>query len=309
MWNAGGLAVASKDSAERSRSPRAVCTTSSVPRNVHVAFSTLPSVRGSPFIVARATAQAPSSSATLLAPTGRARLAKVSAISISAATTCRLKAIIRRPRLLRRAGPVVGDGLLEVRVFLAGDETDPLQRGQMLLGLGRVVGHQVRLADVLVSAAMAGVELQRLLVVREGRLELAALAIGVAEVILDVRVARVAERGRGKRPDRAIPVLGRDGRFPRRIVRVEPSLLRLVVGRIGANRARQQGKAEPEHADPEQAGADPDAEHRYRLASRCFISRSSERSPSEFRVSLASFSKYSRAFFWSPENSAALAAP
>src|SRR5437899_754375 len=31
MWNAGGLAVASKDSAERSRSPRAVCTTSSVP--------------------------------------------------------------------------------------------------------------------------------------------------------------------------------------------------------------------------------------------------------------------------------------
>ena len=100
-----------------------------------------------------------------------------------------------RPRLLRRARPVVGDGLLEVLVFLAGDETDPLQRGQMLLGLGRVVGNQVRLADVLVSAAMAGVELERLLVVREGGLELAALAIGVAEVILDVRVTRVAERG------------------------------------------------------------------------------------------------------------------
>jgi hypothetical protein len=179
----------------------------------------------------------------------------------------------------------------------------------MLLGLGRVVGYQIGLADVLVGAAMARVELERLLVVREGRLELAALAIGVAEVILDIRVTRVAERGRGKRPDRAVPVLGRDSRLPRRIVRIEPAFFRLVLARIREARARLEGKTEREHPDAEQSGGDPDAHHDYLLASRCFISRSSDRSPSAFRVSFASFSKYSRAFFLSPENSAAFAAP
>src|SRR5215510_7090199 len=179
----------------------------------------------------------------------------------------------------------------------------------MLLGLGRIVGHQIGLADVLVGAAMARVELERLLVVREGRLELAALAIGVAEVVLDVRVAGVAERGRGKRPDRAVPVLGRDGRLPCRIVRIEPAFFRLFLARIGEARARPEDQAEREHSDGETSGGVPDPHHDYLLASRCFTSRSSDRSPSAFRVSFASFSKYSRAFFLSPENSAAFAAP
>src|SRR5262245_19558262 len=178
----------------------------------------------------------------------------------------------------------------------------------MLLGLGRVVGYQVRLADVFVGAAMAGVELERLLIVREGRLELAALPIGIAEVILDVRVAGVAKRGRGERPDRAGPVLGGDGRLPRRIVRIEPSFLGLLVVCIRKARARLEDKAEREQARGEQV-RDLDADHAYRLASRCFSSRSSDRSPSALRVSLASFSKYSRAFFLSLDNSAALAAP
>src|SRR5262245_7830481 len=178
----------------------------------------------------------------------------------------------------------------------------------MFLGLGRVVGHQVRLADVFVRAAMAGVELERLLIVREGRLELAALPIGIAEIILDVRVAGVAERGGGEQPDRAVPVLGGDGRLPRRVVRVEPAFLGLLVVGIGEARARPEEQAEREQASGEQV-RDLDAGHVYRLARRCFSSRSSDRSPSAFRVSFASFSKYSRAFFLSPENSAAFAAP
>lgn len=152
---------------------------------------------------------------------------------------------------------------------------------------------------------MAGIELQRALIVRESQLELAALAVGVAEVVLDVGVAGVTEGDRGKRPDRGIPVLGRDGRFSGRVLRVELSLLRRLVGRVGAGRARQQGEAEAEQDD-----GNLDADRvAYLLASRCFASRSSGRSPSAYRVSRASFSKYSRAFFASPEASAALAAP
>jgi hypothetical protein len=144
-----------------------------------------------------------------------------------------------RLALLCRSRPIVGDGLLEILVLLAGDEADPLQGGEVLLGLGQVVGHEVRLTEVLVGAAMAGIELQRAPVMREGWLELAALAVGVAEVVLDVGVARVAKDSRGKQPDRGIPVLGRDGRFPGRVLRVELSLLRRLVSRVSEGRARQ----------------------------------------------------------------------
>src|SRR5437762_10637727 len=84
-WNAGGSAVASKDSAERRRSPFTFCMTSSGPRNVHVAFSTLPSARSAPFTVAWATVQEPSRAVTLFARTGAATAA--SAKTASAATT------------------------------------------------------------------------------------------------------------------------------------------------------------------------------------------------------------------------------
>ena len=70
----------------------------------------------------------------------------------------------------------------------------------MFLGFGQVVGHEVRLTDVLVGTTMAGIGLQGALIVREGERKLAALAVGVAEVVLDVGVARVAKGGRGKRP-------------------------------------------------------------------------------------------------------------
>src|SRR5262245_38814924 len=138
----------------------------------------------------------------------------------------------------------------------------------MLLGLDRIVGHQVGLADVLVGTAMARVELERLLVVREGRLELAALAIRVAEVVLDVRVAGVAERGGGERPDRTVPVLGADGRLPCRIVRIEPAFLRLFLTRIGEARARPDDQAEREPPDGEPSGGVPDAHRDYRPARR-----------------------------------------
>src|SRR5215510_3582522 len=126
----------------------------------------------------------------------------------------------------------------------------------MLLGLGQVIGHQVRLAHVLVGAAMARVDLQRTLVVHEGGLELAALAVGVAQVVLDVGVARIAERGGGKQPDRGAPVFRRDGRFPRRVIRIELSFLRCLLGRLGEDYARREGETQAEQAD-----SDLEADH------------------------------------------------
>ena len=69
--------------------------------------------------------------------------------------------------------PVLCDGLLEVVELLAGEEADLLQRREMLLGLSQVVGHEVRVTDVLVGATMAGIELQGALMIREGERELA----------------------------------------------------------------------------------------------------------------------------------------
>ena len=127
----------------------------------------------------------------------------------------------------------------------------------MLLGLAQVVGHEVRLADVLVGAAMAGIELQRPLIVREGGLELATLAVGVAEIVLDVGVARIAKGGGGKQPDRGAPVLGRNGRLPRRVVRIELSLLRRLLGRLAEGRARHHGEGEAQTDQPDaNLGAD-----------------------------------------------------
>src|ERR671928_3503 len=65
------------------------------------------------------------------------------------------------------ARAVIGDRLLEIFQLLARDETDLLQRGEVLLGLRQLVHEQISLADVLVGAAMPGVEPQRFAVMLE----------------------------------------------------------------------------------------------------------------------------------------------
>src|SRR6266511_2409567 len=108
------------------------------------------------------------------------------------ATRRSLSSLVRRSRRsLACLAAVLRDFLLQVGVFLARDQADLLQRRQMLFGLGEIVYDEVRLADVLVGATVAWVELQRALIVSEGEIELAGVAIGVAEIILDVSVARI----------------------------------------------------------------------------------------------------------------------
>ena len=66
----------------------------------------------------------------------------------------------------------------------------------MRFGLVLFADHQIRLADIFVRAAVPRVQLQRTLVAGEGLRHLAGVAVRVAEVVLDVGVARVAQRRR-----------------------------------------------------------------------------------------------------------------
>src|SRR6266566_8623882 len=113
---------------------------------------------------------------------------------IARALWCASGRLVRRTRRsLARLAAVLRDFLLQVFVFLTRDQADLLERRQVLFGLRELVHDQVGLADVLVCAAVARVELQRALIVPEGAIELASIAIGVAERVLDVSIARVAQ--------------------------------------------------------------------------------------------------------------------
>src|SRR3954464_1090627 len=78
------------------------------------------------------------------------------------------------PRLAHRAsslvgrlpaGLVVGDRGLECALFGAAEHAELVEAGEMLLGLLRLVEHEVGLADILVRAEMLGIDLERNVVV------------------------------------------------------------------------------------------------------------------------------------------------
>src|SRR5947209_135184 len=152
---------------------------------------------------------------------------------------------------LRRAPTVLGDGLPEVLVLLARDQADFLQGGQVLLGFRQVVDDEIGFAGVLVRAAMPGIELQRPLVVLEGEIELPALSVRVAEVVLDVRVARVAQRCRGQPLDGESPVPCVNRILAGRVVRVETLGRRIVGPGIGGRRGRPRSDTRRHQDDPE----------------------------------------------------------
>src|SRR5215510_12687528 len=103
-----------------------------------------------------------------------------------------------RRRSLARLAAILHNFLLQVFIFLARDQADLMECRQVLFGLRELVHHQVCLADVLVCAAVARVELQRALIVPEGEIELAGMAISIAEIVLDICITRVAQCRRVK---------------------------------------------------------------------------------------------------------------
>ena len=98
----------------------------------------------------------------------------------------------------------------------------------------------------LVRAAVPGVELERAPVMLEREVELTRVPVGVAEIVLDIGIAGVAERRRGKRLDRGAPVLRLDRLFARGVVRIELRCVRIAVVRIGRRRARDERQRDGE---------------------------------------------------------------
>ena len=64
----------------------------------------------------------------------------------------------------------------------------------MFLRLGEVFHQQVCLADILVRAAVPRVQIERAPIVLEREVELLEIAVGIAQVILQIGVARIPQR-------------------------------------------------------------------------------------------------------------------
>src|SRR5262245_28843004 len=85
------------------------------------------------------------------------------------------------------------DSTLEVVDFHAGDQANLFQGRKLLLGFGGIPEHQIEFTKVLMRAAVAAIEHQRLLVKLHRRPELAQPTIGIADVVMDVGIAWVAQ--------------------------------------------------------------------------------------------------------------------
>ena len=157
----------------------------------------------------------------------------------------------------------------------------------MYLRLREVVDQQVGLAEVLVRATMTWVQLQGPLIVLEGAVHLAGVAICVAEVVLDIGVARIAQRRGGEGADGGGPVSGVDGRTAGREVGIDGGA-RILGHGVGESRHRP-----PRHQTEQQGGDDRTTFTRvdHWLATRLRASCSSDRSLSALRVRRASLSK------------------
>src|SRR5262249_48895604 len=84
------------------------------------------------------------------------------------------------------------DRALEVVLLLAADEADVFQVRGVLLADGGVAEPRCGFAEMLVGTAMARIKHQRLRVMSHRRPHLAQPPIGIANVVLDVGVARIA---------------------------------------------------------------------------------------------------------------------
>src|SRR4029450_2318810 len=125
----------------------------------------------------------------------------------------------------------------------------------MSLRSRHVARHEVSLADVLVRAAMARIELDGAPVMLEREVVLLEVAMGKTEHGLQVRVVgmaqlRALEKARGLRP---VLFLGRP--LTRRVVLVTRYEIRIRIGRIGGSDRGECHDRRQKHAGANEAGA------------------------------------------------------
>jgi hypothetical protein len=88
------------------------------------------------------------------------------------------------------AGTCYGD--LGIGVFLPEKEAKFLQHRKVLFRFCEVAGHQIHHSNVLFGTPTVGVVRERPLGVRKGRVEIVAIALGETQLILDLRIRRIA---------------------------------------------------------------------------------------------------------------------
>src|SRR5262249_58210453 len=98
------------------------------------------------------------------------------------------------------------NGRPELVAFPAGVTAEIFKPRRELLGFRRLAKPQIGLAEMLAGAAVAGIEAQRLLIVAHGRPQLTQPPISIADIVLDVGVARVAQGGKLEGCDGASPI-------------------------------------------------------------------------------------------------------
>src|SRR5690349_11520599 len=164
------------------------------------------------------------------------------------------------------------DGALEIPVLRARDEAERVERLQVLLGVGQVAEHQVRLADVLVRALVLGVDGERLLVDRDGGGRVAVLARRVGEPVVGIGVLGVT-RGHALEERDRLRVLARLDRLHRGGVLGILGLGGGAGGSIAApapGRAGDAGQPEREHRREDTLEREPtkQCEHEQSLPKR-----------------------------------------
>ena len=87
-------------------------------------------------------------------------------------------------RLRSRRRAVPGDGFLQIAELFTRQQADITQSGEVLFRAGEIADHQIGLADVLMCAEMAWVELDRALVQGFGDLEIAPAPLDLRQPVL-----------------------------------------------------------------------------------------------------------------------------
>src|SRR2546430_11034022 len=87
--------------------------------------------------------------------------------------------------------------------------------------LSGLAKHQIEFTEMLVRTAVTAIERQCPLVIVHRRPELPQPAIGIADVVLDVRIVGLAQRSKLERRDGRIPILGDERPLARGEIGVE----------------------------------------------------------------------------------------
>lgn len=123
--------------------------------------------------------------------------------------------------------PVLRNRALEVLQLVAGQQANLLERSKVLLRARQVACHEECLADVLVGATMARVELDRAPVVLESELVLLQVAVGKAEAVLQVRMVGLAHFRALEQAGGILPVLHLARPLARSVVRIAGGEIRI----------------------------------------------------------------------------------